>query len=149
MGENVFKQLGESGVTVSNPLQVALEKHNLSIVRMLVIAGCPPMPLSEFLIDVPATCWSPDKVGTIIWMKNFTQTPVSLGHACRLAIRCCMGLKMPRNINCLPLPHQMKDFIMMKELDKSCDDALLEYEEWAELAEELRRRENAAPHHQS
>ncbi|CAH1796258.1 unnamed protein product, partial [Owenia fusiformis] len=105
---------------IHHALDRAFSIYDLELIQILIIAGC-YINTAQFSIivhkhfyDTPALT----KDRLIQWLQNYQSVPRSLQHMCRIKIRQTVHPKYFKgNIEDLPLPEVMKDYIQFAELD--------------------------------
>ena len=105
-----------------NPLDVALQRQHLAIAKVLLIGGCDPTPLSDWLMEIPPDCVAAYyNTPYIKWLRTFVSHTPRLFHQCRLTIRRRLGRHLPKVIDELPLPKPIRSYVLMKDVDDSLD----------------------------
>jgi len=100
----------------TNPLTMALEKRFMRIARVLLIGGCDASPLNDWLVALPQNTWTDENFAHIWWLTSYIQNPLDLLHLSRLVVRQCLGIRLLMDLDRLPLPKGIQQFVSMNEL---------------------------------
>ena len=93
-----------------SPFEVAMDSGYYKAAKILMLAGCqvkPEMRYDEHASDIPAE---------LQWFQYLVRNPVSLKHQCRLVVRCILGQSIQSKARRLPLPEQLKFYILLDDL---------------------------------
>ena len=98
------------GMTDMRPLEVAVAKESVEIMQMLYAAGCDMNG-----IDVSAA----DTVSRHVteWLRFVASRPHPLKQICRAAVRTALRSPADDKVNGLPLPEQLKHYILFDDID--------------------------------
>ena len=114
-----------SATPTVNPIRVALERNYFHLARLLVLGGCNCSPLRSPELMAERSIWhSDDQMLHFIWLKTSIQQPWSLLERCRVVIRHHVCKPMT-DINLLPIPKQLRQFLGLADLGILCDDHLI------------------------
>ena len=102
--------VNKAGTTNMRPLEVAIAKESMEIMQMLYAAGCDMNG-----IDVPAG----DTVSHHVteWLRSVASRPHPLKQICRAAVRTALCSPADLKVNGLPLPQQMKQYLLYVDID--------------------------------
>lgn len=98
--------------------QIAAEKGHFEICRLLATFG-----YVDFTARVHIyTNYIPSRLVTeqedvVQWLRKKMQTATSLQQLCRKCIRKSLGYRIVQNLECLPMPRALKDFVLIKEVN--------------------------------
>lgn len=115
MSELVSITLSKS--ILENPEVVGPKSKELESWRLLIAHGFAPVVRNTELyykIHQLSMCSSYDKISP--WIQQFLYPVHSLQDLCRISIRRNMHISIDSNIDALPIPPKLKDFLKVKEL---------------------------------
>ncbi|XP_064618905.1 ankyrin repeat domain-containing protein 17-like isoform X2 [Lineus longissimus] len=97
--------------------QALIEDQGYDIAKMLIKAGCD----LSFLQRWERTCYPKtleDRLERIEWLKEQAKLPPSLTHCCRKSILNALATNIPKKIDELNLPKNLKDYLHYVDLDE-------------------------------
>ena len=99
----------------NDPLAWAILTGDIGISKLLVIAGA--IVTERHLLTIKETDICDDSL--LCWLNQYTKTPPSLIHSCRLAIRKYLMMlsddkDIDKTISSLPLPKRIKNFLALR-----------------------------------
>lgn len=106
--------------------QIAAEKGHYEICRMLATYG-----YVDFTARVQIyTNYVPPRLVTesedvVQWLRRKMQTATSLQELCRKCIRKRLGYKIVQNVECLPMPRALKDYVLIKEMNELAESVMM------------------------
>ena len=92
---------------------VAVDGGCQSTARLLVGAGC---QCSTSLMMSSTTTTTVDRDSSVSWLDDLLAESRSLQHLCRLVIRRRCGLRLESVVASLPLPVQLKSFLLLDNI---------------------------------
>ena len=100
-------------------LHIAFHSGNFDLVQMMVMAGCHIEPLRSLLVSEPESLVVLEQNSSILdWLFEICQSsPQSLLDCCKASIRRYLGRNIPHKAYLLPLPSDMKDYLVSIDLD--------------------------------
>ena len=118
--EGTFRKPGILGLSSHLPeksfFQLAVQRGNLPIVRVLVAAGCDLTTESYWLYNQDICGKYADMTS---YLQELTTKPLTLAHWCRTSIRRYINKNVESSINQLEsYPRYLKDFILLKQFQE-------------------------------
>lgn len=101
-----------------------LEKRHFAVLRVLVASGCiDPKPLFHWLPtqDTATPIGQLDQKVAVDWLREFLHAPPPLLHLARIVIRQALGTKLRTSINVIPLPRQLKDYLLLNDITEDIE----------------------------
>ena len=100
--------VNKAGTTNMRPLEIAVAKESVEIMQMLYAAGCDMNG-----IDVSTAV----SRHVTEWLRSVASRPHPLKQICRVAVRTALRSPADHKVKCLPLPQQMKQYLLFEDID--------------------------------
>lgn len=105
--------------------QIAAEKGHFDICRILASFGYVDFRARGYIYMnyIPPRLVT-EQEDVVQWLRRKMQTPTSLQLLCRKCIRKKLGHKIIHGVDGLPIPRSLKEFVLIKDMDKEEDKNL-------------------------
>ncbi|BFZ06249.1 hypothetical protein BsWGS_09288 [Bradybaena similaris] len=107
------------------PIDRAAQVGHIGMLRLLLGCDCQRTPA---IMDVPRVVQSRQSLPIFDkWLQQELYNPRELKRLCRQTIRHCLGHNNTSNMEALPLPRLLKDFLLAKHLDLTFESVPVEH----------------------
>lgn len=114
---------GGSGST-KRPIHGAIVNNYVSVIHLLVIVDCDVNMLRSLLRD-GVIFYFVDNADVLLALRIASAAPPPLQSLCRHAVRCRLPIPVMASINALPIPAAIKDFLAMRDVEKTVAAGLI------------------------